>query len=453
VHLILVDYQGQDTKVKDGMEAGMRKLFENPYKEELARGGEALTLEAAQRILFFPTLTDMQYYVEVFARETPESTARREQMMKFKMMSVFYTLHRRDAALMDRFMHLGGLDSLVALLADQHRVIQSQTVELIMELLSPLMQLPAISSSRQAHLHHQVFVCLRSRSFWANISRIVAEPHEVFPKSHASSVRILAGALGWLRPEESGAKQRPDIEPPPPIEDAREALELFLESPAYRAAMPDVRGLAEDLFEELRQGVHCRPDPLKGKELAVAREAIFLADAQAREVAAHAWQSFRQMGNTVFKAGLFWPAEAAYRLALSEGGLAIPVSEASLIESNRALVLLRAGHPADAAAAGAAALTHDPRNAKAAYRRATALLDLASGQDCSDCVAARHAAESVAAAKLATSLEPSDPKVADLFSRTQNLADKLGPPPSVQVAFTSPRAYPPAREEVLDGMD
>merc|ERR1719218_61392 len=54
----------------------------------------------------------------------------------------------------------------------------------------------------------------------------------------------------------------------------------------------------------------------------------------------------------------------------------VPTTEASLIESNRALVLLKAGHHLEAAAATERALERDPRNVKAAYRRAQALLEL-----------------------------------------------------------------------------
>merc|ERR1719506_3182996 len=187
------------------MESGMRKMFERPYVAEMqvlrVQGAEEVSKEEAQRILFFPKLSDMRYYVKAFGRDTPEATARQERLCKFKLMSVFYTQHRKDGALMDRFMHLGGLESLAVLLGEDHNVIQSQVVELLIELLSPLMSLQEPSSSRQAHLHHQVFLCLRSKAFWHNSSRIIAEPHEQFPKSHANCVRMLAGAIGWLRPQ------------------------------------------------------------------------------------------------------------------------------------------------------------------------------------------------------------------------------------------------------------
>merc|ERR1719506_2767777 len=166
------------------MESGMRKMFERPYVAEMqvlrVQGAEEVSKEEAQRILFFPKLSDMVYYVKGFGRDTPEATARQERLYKFKLMSVFYTQHRKDGALMDRFMHLGGLESLAVLLGEDHNVIQSQVVELLIELLSPLMSLQEPSSSRQAYLHHQVFLCLRSKAFWQNTARVVREPHEIF---------------------------------------------------------------------------------------------------------------------------------------------------------------------------------------------------------------------------------------------------------------------------------
>merc|ERR1719506_2306975 len=210
------------------MESGMRKMFERPYVAEMqvlrVQGAEEVSKEEAQRILFFPKLSDMQYYVNAFARETPEATARQERLCKFKLMSVFYTQHRKDGALMDRFMHLGGLESLADLLGEDHNVIQSQVVELLIELLSPLMQLQSPSSSRQAHLHHKVFQCLRSKAFWSNCAKIIREPHEVFPRSHANCVRLVAGAIGWLRPQDGIAPEAGTLLGSEDVEDALKAL-------------------------------------------------------------------------------------------------------------------------------------------------------------------------------------------------------------------------------------
>eukprot|EP00929_Paragymnodinium_shiwhaense_P025417 TRINITY_DN15378_c0_g1_i1.p1 TRINITY_DN15378_c0_g1~~TRINITY_DN15378_c0_g1_i1.p1 ORF type:complete len:444 (-),score=115.46 TRINITY_DN15378_c0_g1_i1:287-1618(-) len=384
---LLTEYEGGDPKVTESMSKGMRKLFENPYLEELAFPGEpALKLQEAQRIVFFPRLSDMKRYVDVFGRDTPEATRRREQLLKFKLMSVFYSLHRKDGALVDHFMHCGGLTALVSLLAEDNRIIQSQVVELLMEFVSPLLQLSPSSSGRQGHLFQQVFQCLSSKKLWRSLAKIVAEPNEVFPKSHASCLRILAGALGWLRPEEgmpggpgenapgAAAAQGPQLA----TSEAKEALQLFIESRVYRESMPDIRGLSEDLLEELSNRVLCRRPPLEGKEaLEKARQAVFNPGSQDREDHAHAWQALKQLGTDAFKKGLIWPAEATYRLALVEGGEVVPATEASLINSNLALVLLKAGHHEEAADAAAAALKSDPRNAKAAYRRAQALLELA----------------------------------------------------------------------------
>lgn len=132
--------------------------------------------------------------------------------------SVFYTLHRRDGALVDRFMHCGGLQSLVELVADENPVVQSEAVELLIEMLTPHMQLGSVAASaRQSHLHQQIWLCLRSRGFWANFAKIIGDPAEQFPNSHQHSVQLLAGAVGWLKPEE---EDLPEAVPPPDVSEA-----------------------------------------------------------------------------------------------------------------------------------------------------------------------------------------------------------------------------------------
>ncbi|CAK0840298.1 unnamed protein product [Prorocentrum cordatum] len=440
---ILLEYEGQDKVVRDGMESGMRKLFDNPYCLELGTllGGSPLVLEDPGT----PSVSCSSLACRMFELMSPPSSGpRRERLMKFKLMSVFYTLHRRDGAIVDRFMHW--LDSLVALLAEDHNVIQSQATELLMEMLSPLMQLPHAGSLRQKHLHHQVYCCLRSQAFWRSFAAIVAEPREVFPNSHANCVRILAGALGWLRPEDGCL---PDMAAPPDMREAVRALQQYLGSgPAMK---PDTRGVAEDLLQELSGTPLFRADPLpEGPELKAARGELFGASAEGREDSAHAWQALKLLGGAAFRGGKLWPAEAAYRLALQEGGAAVPAAEASLIESNRALVLLKAGHAEEAAAAAASALEHDPSNAKAAFRRAQALLQLLGADPAGGPEAAATIGAALDAAELAADLEPKDAKVSEVLAKARALAERL--PARAAAAGGPPGPAAPAPGG-LDDMD
>jgi len=433
---ILKDYQGTDAEVHDGMERGMRSLFEKPYEAELGKvlKADPLSLEDARRIIFFPHLSDMKVYARAFSMKTPEKTARREQLMKFKLMSVFYTIHRLDGALVDRFMHFGGLQSLVDLLGEEHRVIQSQAIELLTEFLSPQMQLQATMSSRQAHIQHQVYLCLKSGAFWRNLGAILEETGEVFPRSHASCIRLLAAAIGWLRPEPGCV---PEAGAPPDVSVALAALQQCLEQGPGLA--PDVRGCAEDLLEELQEAPTLRTDPLRGQELKEAEEALFDHEAQSEEDAAHAWQALRKLGNEAFGSGLVWPAEAAYRLALEDGAAALPEAEASLISSNRALTLLKAGHPAEAAEAAGDALVRDPRNVKAAYRRAQALLE----QSASSSNPLALAREAVAAAEAAAKLDSKDAKIMEMLDKAKMRAEELA----------ASASETPAPAEGLEDMD
>jgi len=324
-------------------------------------------------------------------------------------------------------MHYDGLDSLVALVAEDHPVIQSQAVELLMEMISPLMNLPVVGSIRQAHLHHKVYTCFCSGAFWNNIAYILDKPAEIFPKSHENCVRILAGAVGWLRPEDG---TRPGTGISVNMEMAMQALQHFLDASVL--APPDVCGLAEDLLKELQEVPLIRMDPLQSDVHATARNALFDHRTQDYEARSHAWQALRKLGNEAFRAGLIWPAIALYRLALEEGGDAVPHREASMIDSNRALALQRVKHHADAANAATSALARYPHNAKAAYHRAQALFDLVELD--SDSNAPAMANEAALAAKLAASLKPENPQVADLLRKVQQKQDELktvvdqGPP-------------------------
>merc|ERR1719238_714433 len=83
------------------------------------------------------------------------------------------------------------------------------------------------------------------------------------------------------------------------------------------------------------------------------------------------------------------------------------------------------------------ALERDPRNAKAAYRRAQALLELPGA-----CSRDLRAAEE--AASLAARLEPKDAKVAEMLSRARKLAEELPPEPQAAEVPAEPSAsgYP-----------
>lgn len=416
---ILRDYEGTDAKVRNGMETGMRKLFENPYETQMATllmGNQAaIGIDDARQIIFIPRPSDMVHYAVLFKASSPEAAEKRARLLKFKLMSVFYTLHRRDGLLMDRFMHEGGLQSLIALLGEDHVVIQSEAVELILELLSPLITVQAVASDRQAHLHHQIHAALTSREFWTNVGKIVAAPAELFPRSHANCIRILAGAIGWLRPATNGPM--PEEGMPLNAEDAADALQLFLDKGSAIRVEPDIRAIAEDLLYELRSAPLARHDPAKFWGSACSKELVFPAQEAVCEDAAHAWQRLRQLGNSAFKAGLLWPAESAYRIALESGGTSMSATDASQLEANRALVFIRAGHYAEAAEVAGMAYSKNPLNSKAAFRRAQALLALPANREV--------AKSALDAAHIASRLEPKDCKVAELLSRARQLQEQV----------------------------
>merc|ERR1712139_639141 len=103
-------------------------------------------------------------------------------------------------------------------------------------------------------------------------------------------------------------------------------------------------------------------------------------------------------------------------------------------ESNRALVLLKAGHHLEAAAAAERALERDPRNAKAAYRRAQALLEMPGA-------GAREARAAEEAASVAARLEPKDAKVAEMLRRARQLVEELPPEEAADSCGTAAEGY------------
>lgn len=405
LHEILSQYREEsDAKVREAMHSGMQRLFNEPQMEEIhkfhRKGSSSFSSDDARRVLFFPRPSEMIYYVEAFKTKVLESM-QRKRLLKFKMVAVFYMLHKRDVLLVDRFMHDGGLESLVSLLAEDNNIIQSEALELLIEMLSPMMLQHATTSARTAHLHHEVYSCFCSASFWKNLGEILLQPAEVFPKSHDNAVRVMAGALAWLRPEEGGAHIQGA--PLAGINHAEEGLKTFLSSDMR--INPEVQSLVENMLEDLTVQPLIRPDPLLGFQ--VSHAALFTPATAAHEDAAHAWQALRRLGNAAAKAGLTAAADAAYCRAFEEGDSLIPEGEMAIIYANRALMMLRRGQNAEAAAAAQSSLAHDPRNVKAAYRRAQALL-LLSGSSPS-------IREAFSAAEFALKLSPKDSKVVELF--------------------------------------
>jgi len=232
---------------------------------------------------------------------------------------------------------------------------------------------------------------------------------------------LVSCAVGWLRPQEN-ALELPTVPPPGEAVEVKNALKAFLAGEMPKR--PDLNQIATDLLADLQEGLRVRQPPMSEKDVFLARKAV--GNNRDEEDAAHAWQSLKRLGNDGFAAGLLEPAEAAYLAALDAGGDYLPEKEASLIESNRALVLLRLSDFEKAAEAAARALQLDGKNHKAAFRKAQALLSKPAA------LSPQDAQEALQAAQLAAAV---DPKVGDLVTRAQAKVEEL----QVQAAaVTSP---------------
>merc|ERR1712146_692119 len=93
------------------------------------------------------------------------------------------------------------------------------------------------------------------------------------------------------------------------------------------------------------------------------------------------------------------------------------------------------------------ALEHDPRNTKAAYRRAQALLELPGASR-------RQVSDAEKAAATAAELEPKDKQVADMLRRARERLEGIPPDADGYADAEQPLAAKTEEvAEVLDSMD
>jgi len=453
---MLAEYDSPDLQTpRKQLEDGMRKLWNSPYAEEIVallpeqspglKGPEAV--EKARQVIFCPWPADMSVYAKVFS--DPKQT----KGLRYKLMTVFYTLHRKDNTLLERFLVYGGLESLAILLVEDNNYVQSQALESAIQLvrLNPvqpgqpkahvkdekasfvLQEQPR--GARDTYLQHAFYECMFSGSLLPNIAHILQERDEVFPSSHDQCVQLATTVFSWLRasPGEVGI-------PLTTLPQLSNGVQAFLDSGIR--THPEVRQYTEDLFHDLRDfGSAMRHDPLptEDQRRKAWEEALGTAH-EAQENASYAWRWLKQVGNEAFKAGKASVAEDIYQLALDAGGDRLPPGEASLLLSNRAFALMRCSRNPEAAEAAARALEFDPSNAKAAFRRAQALLEDENAKK-------KVLLQAIEAAEAAVRLEPKDAKAAELLEKARarmREADERG---------DMEEEEQPEVSDQLDGMD
>merc|ERR1719161_994420 len=140
--------------------------------------------------------------------------------LRYKLLTVFYSLHRHDNTLLERFLVYDGLESLAALLVEDNNYVQSQALEVATSLFqlnvcpSPghpkpfckergqgasfvLEEMPR--GPREMYLHHMFYKCMFSGSLLPNMARILEEKKEVFPNSHELCTQLASNVFAWLR--------------------------------------------------------------------------------------------------------------------------------------------------------------------------------------------------------------------------------------------------------------
>jgi len=372
---------------------------------------------------------------------------------RYKLLTLFYSLHRHDNTLLERFLIYDGFEALATLLKEDNNYVQSQAMDSATQLVQlnacphpgrpkphskdqnasfVLQQMPC--GPRETYVQHAFYRCMFSGSLLPNVASILEEKEEIFPNSHEGCVRLTATVLSWLRapPDEVGI-------PLSCLPELSNAVQAFLDSgiPSH----PEVRQYTEDLFRDLRDfGSSMRNDPLptEAQRRQAWQEALGPPH-EAQENASYAWRWLKQTGNEAFKAGQAAAAEDIYQLAVDTGGDMLPPSEASLLLSNRAIALMRCSRHSEAADAAARALELDPSNAKAAFRKAQALLEDVNANG-------KVLRQAVEAAETAVRLEPKDTKAAELLEKAHARMHEAEARGEVE-------DEEPTTEEALDGMD
>ncbi|CAK9100447.1 Hypothetical protein SCF082_LOCUS47006 [Durusdinium trenchii] len=126
----------------------------------------------------------------------------------------------------------------------ENHVIQSQAIELLTDFLEPQMAMQPASSGRQA----------RESELRTALAELCADPRRawrgraaVFPRSFDSSIRLLAAAIGWLRPQ--NGQSVPEATVPPEVHEAFQALQRCADGARLG---PEMRQVAGELLEETR---------------------------------------------------------------------------------------------------------------------------------------------------------------------------------------------------------
>lgn len=482
---ILADYEtfGHDSETKKAMEGGMNRIFEDPYTEEFALVAQEISRkdgdpvvridsEKARQIFFIPWPSDMSLYSRALLLKgvggDDEKRVKRIRGFKYKLLSLFYTLHGKDNTLLERFVQHDGMEALSVMLLEDNGIIQSQALELMHRIVMlnevsvgiparhvqtretrfVMHMKPDVSNPRQLHAMNRLHACFTGDNFFQALHKILMAPEEVFPNSHSDTMKLLAMSLNWLHrgPEFLGCE---DVNPSRPLRAAtgsktkvnlREGVQNFLDG-GFGRPHPECQQVAENLIAGgaplLEAGAACDPasDPfaslLEQDARAEFRKALFAAETRQAEDTRFASLRLKAAGAIAFKAGRLPCALDCYRLACpfasvlfssSAPGMPVPTDTAEAerqeflgtLRSNEAAVLLKLERWEEAYRAASAAADADPKMPKAHYRKAEALLKMAPAM-ASPCLKPWREADASAARAL--ELVPNDKAVAALRER------------------------------------
>ncbi|GIL77546.1 hypothetical protein Vretimale_2922 [Volvox reticuliferus] len=195
--------------IAEQLNAGLKKRYDNPPVEEMARClNRILPLSEARQLLFNPTEEDMQLYpalIDMPPAGSPDNHA--QQKIQVCAMAAIYLVHSKSWKLMRPFIEAGGLRQLAAALAHPNAYLASQAMSSLMHitdetLLFPWHEPPLAPDGGGPRLGTYALVFQRmfelTDVLLPNLLAHYRHP-PAFPGSTNMALRLFAFYVSWLR--------------------------------------------------------------------------------------------------------------------------------------------------------------------------------------------------------------------------------------------------------------
>eukprot|EP00698_Gefionella_okellyi_P020261 TRINITY_DN6340_c0_g1_i1.p1 TRINITY_DN6340_c0_g1~~TRINITY_DN6340_c0_g1_i1.p1 ORF type:complete len:582 (-),score=195.83 TRINITY_DN6340_c0_g1_i1:1038-2783(-) len=417
-----------DAETKAAIEVGLQKYYKDPPLKGVEMNlKKNVTLAEVQQMIFWPTLDDICKYPQLIANAAEGSPADNPQhQVQNVFMALLYMVHSKDWRLARQFILAGGLGALVELFAVENLYLRGQAIDTFLQLTAPTdfdwwkdLDGPDADDSVRYEMY---------KLAWSNmIKNLVANIDSSFPNGSFFCLQIFAFWASWVRryyckdnvlrlsTELLSVLKRWSEKPCTVPEEHELAEKLYADFSRFPAADDKAAGPAH-----AQQALPVAPSPkapvvtetdLKQPAAATAATTATTAAAAAEpavpmekvKTPAEQAEAHRLNGNTAFGKGQWALAVDLYTKSLD-------LDPTSAAYCNRAAALCKRAQGDDVANAvkdSDKAITLDPRNAKAYFRKASALKML------------NKVREALDAANRARVLQPDNEQVTEMIKQLQ----------------------------------